>query len=266
MGAFQLESSTYSRTCLPVTLEWLGGTQRTSALLDPGAEKSFLDAETATCWGIPLVEVSSPLVANSLNGQNISRITKATIPLKHHISGNHQEKISLLIIDTPHSPVILGHPWMVKHSTEIDWSKHEILGWGISCSTRCLQKAHSLAAVPQLEAVLDLKKIPEYHDLKEVFRKSRATCLPPHRPYDCAIDLKTGTSPPRGRLFSLSRLENEAMEKYLAESLAAGIIRPSSSPAGVGFFFVGKKDGSLRPCIDYRGINKITVKNRYDRF
>ena len=53
------------------------------------------------------------------------------------------------------------------------------------------------------------------------------------------------------------------MEKYLSESLAAGIIRPSSSPAGAGLFFVGKKDGSLRPCIDYRGINKITVKNRY---
>ena len=41
------------------------------------------------------------------------------------------------------------------------------------------------------------------------------------------------------------------------------IIRPSSSPAGAGFFFIGKKDGSLRPCIDYRGVNDITVKNRY---
>ena len=53
------------------------------------------------------------------------------------------------------------------------------------------------------------------------------------------------------------------MEKYLAESLAAGIIRPSSSPAGAGFFFMGKKDGTLRPCIDYRGINAMTVRNRY---
>ena len=53
------------------------------------------------------------------------------------------------------------------------------------------------------------------------------------------------------------------MEKYIGESLAAGLIHPSSSPAGVGFFFVGKKDGSLRPCIDYRGLNSITVKNRY---
>ncbi len=53
------------------------------------------------------------------------------------------------------------------------------------------------------------------------------------------------------------------MKKYISDSLTSGFIRPSSSPAGAGFFFVGKKDGSLRPCIDYRGLNSITVKNTY---
>ena len=180
------------------------------------------------------------------------------------ISGNHQDTISLLIIDTPHSPVILGHPWMVKHSPEVDWKRHEILGWSPVCSTRCLQKAHSPAAAPRLEAAPNLAKVPaEYHDLKEVFCKSCATRLPPHRPSNCAKNFKPGTTPSRGHLFSLSHPETEAMEKYLGKVLAAGIIRPSSSPVGVGFFFVGKKDGSPHPCIDYRGINNITIKNRY---
>ncbi|KAI7807004.1 hypothetical protein IRJ41_017305 [Triplophysa rosa] len=53
------------------------------------------------------------------------------------------------------------------------------------------------------------------------------------------------------------------MVKYIRDSLNAGLIRPSSSPAGAGFFFVQKRDGSLRPCIDYRGLNEITVKNKY---
>ena len=88
------------------------------------------------------------------------------------------------------------------------------------------------------------------------------TTLPPHRPYDCAIELQPAI-PPRGRIFSLSRPDRAAMEKYLTESLAVGIICPSSSPAGAGFFFMGKKDGTLRPCIDYRGINAMTVRNRY---
>ena len=61
-------------------------------------------------------------------------------------------------------------------------------------------------------------------------------------------------------MYSLSASERESMEDYIQVSLAAGIIRPSSSPAGASFFFVGK---SLRPCIDYRGLINITVKNPY---
>jgi len=110
----------------------------------------------------------------------------------------------------------------------------------------------------------DLSSVPEvYHNLATVFSKHHALSLPPHRPYDCAIDLLPGAPLPSSRLFNLSRPERETMEKYIQESLAAGIICPSSSPVGAGFFFVGKKDGSLRPCIDYRGLNNITVKNKY---
>uniref|UniRef100_A0A1A8EUU3 ribonuclease H n=1 Tax=Nothobranchius korthausae TaxID=1143690 RepID=A0A1A8EUU3_9TELE len=69
--------------------------------------------------------------------------------------------------------------------------------------------------------------------------------------------------PPKGHINSLSIPERAAMEEYIQESLQAGIIRPSSSPAGAGFFFVGKRDGGLRPCIDYRGLNGITVRNTY---
>ncbi|KAI3376970.1 hypothetical protein L3Q82_000205 [Scortum barcoo] len=77
--------------------------------------------------------------------------------------------------------------------------------------------------------------------------KQRPPSLPPHRPYDCPIDLLPGASLPTSRLYNLSRPEREAMEKYISESLAAGLIRPSSSPLGAGFFFVEKKDKTLRP-------------------
>uniref|UniRef100_A0A3Q2EG98 Gypsy retrotransposon integrase-like protein 1 n=1 Tax=Cyprinodon variegatus TaxID=28743 RepID=A0A3Q2EG98_CYPVA len=110
----------------------------------------------------------------------------------------------------------------------------------------------------------NLKLVPEqYHDLKQVFSKTLACSLPPHRPYDCGIDLLPGAPLPTSRLYNISRAERQALEKYIKESLAAGLIRPSSSPLGAGFFFVSKKDGSLRPCIDYRGLNAITVKNKY---
>ena len=53
------------------------------------------------------------------------------------------------------------------------------------------------------------------------------------------------------------------MNAYIRDSLASGFIRPSTSPAGAGFNFISKKDGTLRACNDYRGLNKITIRNRY---
>lgn len=120
----------------------------------------------------------------------------------------------------------------------------------LSLSPSATEKSLELPGVP-----------PEYLDLRAVVSKAKAASLPPHRPYDMAIILLPGTSPPEGRLYSLSVLETEAMNTYIEESLAAGIIY-TSSPAGAGFFFVGKKDVTLRPCKDYRGLDNITVKNR----
>lgn len=112
------------------------------------------------------------------------------------------------------------------------------------------------------ESSIDLTGVPEaYHDLKGVFSKSQADSLPPHCIYNCTIDLLAGTFPPQGRISSVLTPVSEAMENFW-DSLAAGIIYSSSSLLGAGFL-VEKKDGSLRPCIDYRGLNDIMVKNCY---
>lgn len=104
---------------------------------------------------------------------------------------------------------------------------------------------------------------PEYHDFMELFSKTKAAGLPPHRDYDCTINLLPGTSPPRGRIYPLSAKEQNAMEEYIQEALEQGYIVHSTSPAAAGFFLVENKDGGLRPCIDYRGLNNISVKYPY---
>lgn len=55
------------------------------------------------------------------------------------------------------------------------------------------------------------------------------------------------------------RFHSQAMEEYVEEALSSDFIRPSTSPAAAGFFFVEKKDGGLRPCIEYRGLNNATI-------
>lgn len=102
-----------------------------------------------------------------------------------------------------------------------------------------------------------------YHDEGEVFTEHRALSLPPLRPYYCAIDLVPGALLPSSRLCHLSQPEHGAMESYIGESLASGLIVPSTPPVGARFFFVKKKDGTLRLCINYHGLNEITVRNRY---
>ena len=104
---------------------------------------------------------------------------------------------------------------------------------------------------------------PEYADLALTFCKKKATQLPPHRRGVCAIDLLVDAAYPKSHVYPLSQAETEAMETYVSESLHQGFIQPSISPVSLSFFFVKKKDDGLRLCIDYRGLNKITVKYSY---
>ncbi|KAK3532221.1 hypothetical protein QTP86_009498 [Hemibagrus guttatus] len=77
------------------------------------------------------------------------------------------------------------------------------------------------------------------------------------------MDLIPGEPVPKGRIYSLTLPEEKAMEEYIKEALAQGYICLSTSPAASSIFFAAKKYDGLRPCIDYRALNKITVKFRY---
>jgi hypothetical protein len=79
---------------------------------------------------------------------------------------------------------------------------------------------------PTLEAeFLDLNMVPScYHHLGQVFGKTKSLSLPPHRPFDCAIDLIPGSTIPKGRLYSVSGPEKEAMREYISASLKTGLI------------------------------------------
>lgn len=236
------------------------------ALVDSGADESFIDSQFVSQANIPSEPLPKPKTVFGLDGKVLACVTHRTVPVALLVSGNHHELISLNIISSPSSQLVLGLPWLQLHNPHLDWSTQTILNWSLFCHTHCLHAAvpPTVSKSPSPPKPVDLSSVPtEYHDLKEVFSKERATSLPPHRPYDCQIDLIPGAPLPTSKLYNLSKPERETMENYISESLATGLIRPSSSPVGAGFFFVEKKDTTLRPCVDYRGLNDITVKNKY---
>ena len=118
------------------------------------------------------------------------------------------------------------------------------MSWSAFCHSTCLKSAlfpveggvHSSKEPPDLSLVP-----PEYHDIGEVFSKCRALSLPPHRPYDCAIELLPGAPLPSSRLCNLSRPEREAMEGYIQE--------PSSSPVGAGIFLLPRRISLFAPVL-----------------
>ena len=114
---------------------------------------------------------------------------------------NHSLHLSALVDsgEDESFSVVLGHPWLRLHNPSLEWASGKISAWSIHCLLNCLRSASAPVAVaPQsVPEPPDLTLVPlDYHDLGPVFSKQHALSLPPHRPYDCVIDLLPGSPLP----------------------------------------------------------------------
>jgi hypothetical protein len=98
---------------------------------------------------------------------------------------------------------------------------------------------------------------------KDVFTNELPQELPPTREIDHKIEVVPGTKPLSKAPYRLNQKELLELNKQLNDLLSRGYIRPSKSPYGAPVFFVDKKDGKLRMCVNYRALNKVTIKNNY---
>uniref|UniRef100_A0A8C5PED6 Gypsy retrotransposon integrase-like protein 1 n=1 Tax=Leptobrachium leishanense TaxID=445787 RepID=A0A8C5PED6_9ANUR len=220
----------------------------------------FMDCNMAQSLGIPTMYKKQAYPIQLLDGSSplSGPITKETIPLPASIGESHNDTIVFDIVSSPVFPAVLGLNWLRKNNPTINWINSTI-------TFDQEEPINTLSAtVLQIHTVAVCTEIPKiYQDLHKVFEKKGADTLPPSRTYDCPIDLLPGAPIPHGRIYPLSEPELKTLKEYVEENLQKGFIRPSTSPAGAPIFFVGKKDGGLRPCVDYRALNSITIKNKY---
>lgn len=133
-GGVTLTKSSLVAILLSVKLLCSSATYDFQALIDFGAECNFLDSDLANRLKLPVVALPQPIAVHALNGLSLPSITHTTSPVRLITSGNHTETIHFLLSDTPVTPVVLGHPWLVLHNPHIYWSQNSILSWSeMSC-------------------------------------------------------------------------------------------------------------------------------------
>uniref|UniRef100_A0A8K9UP60 CCHC-type domain-containing protein n=1 Tax=Oncorhynchus mykiss TaxID=8022 RepID=A0A8K9UP60_ONCMY len=149
------------------------------ALVDSGAAGNFIDRGLAQRLRIPLVKVEPPFPVHSLASRPLGSglVREATIPLEMITQGNHKERISLFLIDSPAFPVVLGIPWLAIHNPTISWQQGTLQGWS-ECSGRCVGVSIGATTVESPDQVSTMRIPAEYANLAMAFSKKKATQLP----------------------------------------------------------------------------------------
>jgi RNase H-like domain found in reverse transcriptase/Reverse transcriptase (RNA-dependent DNA polymerase)/Retroviral aspartyl protease len=258
------------------------------ALIDSGAEGCFLSQE----WVRKHVRSTDSVsrMVKALDGHRIRSygLHRMRIAVADDRGLERQNTYPLTAVDMAGYDVILGMPWLREANPDVNWAA---LSWRyreasskedvqILSAHRAAQKILKGSAAFILRlwvkdgdtygeplvagAITNETGLPAYlEEFADVFSEGDAKVLPERTAHDHPIDLEPGTEPPHKPIYGLTENERKVLREYIRDALEKGWIRESTSPAGAPILFVPKKDGTLRLCVDYRGLNAITIKNRY---
>ena len=170
------------------------------------------------------------------------------------------KSLAKYLVITDHNPIVI--PASIKQPGNLRMISAIQLKRGLA------REEPTFMAIPLMEEVTTEETIPsEIKDIlnsyADIMPESLPQTLPPHRGIDHDIELLPEVKPPAKNAYWMAPPELAVLRKQLDELLAAGFIRPAKAPYGAPVLFQKKKDGTLRLCIDYRTLNKVTVRNKY---
>ncbi|GJS41264.1 putative reverse transcriptase domain-containing protein [Tanacetum coccineum] len=223
------------------------------------AEPSFVDTRFSSILNIDPVKIGASYEVELVDGMVVSTNTVlkgCTLNLVNHIF-----KIDLMPIELV-VRIPYGNKMLIVESDK-GVSQLKV----ISCikARKYVEQGCHLFLAHMTKKKLKEKRLEDVfviHDFPEVFPEELPG-LPPPRQVEFRIDLVLGAAPVAHTPYRLAPSEMRELSVQLQELPEKGFIRQSSSPWGAPMLFVKKKDGSFRMCIDYRELNKLTVKNRY---
>ncbi|GJW55182.1 putative reverse transcriptase domain-containing protein [Tanacetum coccineum] len=228
-----------------------------SVLFDTGADRSFVSYAFSKYIDIPPTTLDTNYSVELADGKSLTTNTilrGCTLNLQNHLF-----KIDLLPIKLRSSDVIVRMDWMAEHRAEVVcYEKYIRVPYGNDMLI-IQGKRSGVKNESRLEVISSIRK---QGDFPEVFPEDLPG-LPPTRQVEFHIELIPGAAPVARAPYRLAPAEMKELAEQLKELSDKGFIRTSSSPWGAPILFVQKKDGSFRMCIDYRELNKLTVKNCY---
>ncbi|KAH9253863.1 hypothetical protein BASA81_008174 [Batrachochytrium salamandrivorans] len=234
--------SSLKKLLLPGTLRLGPLSHVDTFFVDCGADDLFMDSKLAADLQIPLLELSTPITLRLADGDSSSSLTHRTVPLQLHI-GKHVETATFYVTDLCHG-FILGYSWLERHNPRINWVSRMVEFDSPYCLENCCDGSSRIQGFSSL------------------FSEDQAETLPPHRVFDCSIDLKPASEPFHGKIYQLTREEDKVMQEWIKDNLRKGFhSKQQFVHMAHHCFFVKQKD-KLRLCMDYRGLNKNTVKDR----
>ena len=283
-----MECNAISLNGVKMTFAGMVNGQRARVLMDTGASHSYLGLSFARSLGLKtesdggLVELGDSKATVETHGNH-----RVTVRMD---SCTTRWRCLLLDLNTKYD-LILGDDWLTHHRVQTNHGdgsavvfkgnkSHTLRGirskeplttkllsamqlkrklrTGSQCFLVLLNKVEEDESV--LEFPVEMQ--PLVKEFADVFA-APPSGLPPARNVGHTIPLEPGAVPPFRPLYRLSPLEQAEAKRQIEEYLAKGWIEPSSSPYGAPILFVPKKNGQLRMCVDYRALNKVTVKNRF---
>jgi predicted aspartyl protease len=244
------------------------------ALLDTGATECFIHPRLVNKLGLKERPLRRPQNVRNIDG-TINQAGKTTMGVELTLKLNGKPCDHLFFVtDIGEDDVILGYPFFESFNPTIDWEKGQLSGEVVAITKGEENLSPRIAKTTMAtQLAVQVKKdkktwdqiVPkQYHQYGKVFQEDASEQFPGPRKWDHAIDLKLDAPTSLDcRIYPLSPAEKQAQKEFIATNLRLGRIRRSKSQYACGFFFVGKKDGKLRPVQDYRKLNEWTIPNRY---
>ncbi|GJV33415.1 putative reverse transcriptase domain-containing protein [Tanacetum coccineum] len=233
-------------------------------LFNSGADFSFISTNFAPLLDVKPGIVNPGYVIEVADGKKVE-VDRVIHDYKLEL-GDSLVIIDLISLGHGSFDVIVGMDWLSKNKAVIVCHEKVVEipleGGGILRvhGERTLGVAKALMNVKVDEP--NLSDIPVVRDFVDVFLEDLLG-LPPPRQVEFCIDLVPGATPVAKSPYRLVPSKMQELSGQLQELQDKGFIRPSHSLWGAPILFVKKKDGSFRMCVDYRKLNKLTVKNRY---